>query len=490
MNSLHPTLMELNQPQQCGPIGRTMERYLAGWGSASMEEKKALDDCNHKPIIILLLVQSVAFWPVWRWYWARMADGSDEPWGVLALVTGLLITLLRGNKNVQHIAAFKLTLISTLSVVLYILIYPYAPPLLRGGIALLVLSGSLSRCFFARPLQPGLLGLLLLSLPVIASLQFYGGYPMRLLTAHLSAEIISSIGYPVKASGTSLLWFGEVVAVDAPCAGIKMLWSGLFLHFTLIAWNNLTLKMSWLTTSITLSTLFFANVIRATLLFFTESGLIDAPGWAHQAIGLFTFLIVAMMILTIHRQIKVKGTLLTKTSPVRAKKRNSRGEYILYLCAALIPLTLTTQTNTVVDRTFPGWPTEFEGRPLTPIALTEQERGFSRGFPGKIARFSDGHRELIIRYITRPSRKLHPSADCLKGSGYHVTPRPIREDRAGHYWGCVTAMRDNVQLNVCEQISDGAGSSWYDVSSWYWAAILGRSSGPWWAITVAEKRQG
>jgi hypothetical protein len=32
---------------------------------------------------------------------------------------------------------------------------------------------------------------------------------------------------------------------------------------------------------------------------------------------------------------------------------------------------------------------------------------------------------------------------------------------------------------------NGAGESWYDVSSWFRAALLKRSNGPWWAVTIA-----
>ncbi|MCI0665355.1 MAG: hypothetical protein L0220_30200 [Acidobacteria bacterium] len=28
--------------------------------------------------------------------------------------------------------------------------------------------------------------------------------------------------------------------------------------------------------------------------------------------------------------------------------------------------------------------------------------------------------------------------------------------------------------------------NWTDVSSWYWSAMLGRSCGPWWVVTIAE----
>ena len=31
------------------------------------------------------------------------------------------------------------------------------------------------------------------------------------------------------------------------------------------------------------------------------------------------------------------------------------------------------------------------------------------------------------------------------------------------------------------------GGSFCDVSAWYWAASLGRTRGPWWAVTVVER---
>jgi hypothetical protein len=40
---------------------------------------------------------------------------------------------------------------------------------------------------------------------------------------------------------------------------------------------------------------------------------------------------------------------------------------------------------------------------------------------------------------------------------------------------------------VYERIYDVAGNSWSDVSAWYWAALLGKSAGPWWSVVIAEK---
>ena len=46
-------------------------------------------------VAALLVLQALAFWPVWQWYLRRMVDGSDEPFGVLALLSAIAIILAR-----------------------------------------------------------------------------------------------------------------------------------------------------------------------------------------------------------------------------------------------------------------------------------------------------------------------------------------------------------------------------------------------------------
>jgi hypothetical protein len=40
---------------------------------------------------------------------------------------------------------------------------------------------------------------------------------------------------------------------------------------------------------------------------------------------------------------------------------------------------------------------------------------------------------------------------------------------------------------VCEVIRDNRSESWPDASSWYWNALFGASTGPWWSFVVADK---
>ncbi len=159
------------------------------------------------------------------------------------------------------------------------------------------------------------------------------------------------------------------------------------------------------------------------------------------------------------------------------------------LCAAVAPFLPISGDHTGPQVPFPGWMSHWKGQPLERLPLSEREVKFADGFPGKVARFTSGEHQYVIRWVRRTTRQLHPAVDCFRGSGYSVQPLPIRVDGDGERWGCFEAARSGEVLNVCERIFDHDGNAWADVSAWYWAAALGRSSGPWWAVTrVASKR--
>ena len=135
---------------------------------------------------------------------------------------------------------------------------------------------------------------------------------------------------------------------------------------------------------------------------------------------------------------------------------------------------------------FPGWPTHFESRTLQPLPLTPREALFVRGFPGRVGRFHDGRREIIVRWVSAPTRLLHPAADCFKGVGYAITPLPARRTADGHVMSCFRATRGTEAMTACELIRGADGEHWPDVPAWYWSALLGASPAPWWSYVVAE----
>ena len=136
---------------------------------------------------------------------------------------------------------------------------------------------------------------------------------------------------------------------------------------------------------------------------------------------------------------------------------------------------------------FPGWPDSFEGRSLRAEPLNRIEQNAERSFPGRMGRFTDGQRQIVFRWINRPSRTLHAPEACFRGSGYRVVPGPLVRDNDGILWSTFKAERAGERLIVRTLIQDMQGQSWQDVSGWFWSASLGRSAGPWWAVTVAER---
>lgn len=131
------------------------------------------------------------------------------------------------------------------------------------------------------------------------------------------------------------------------------------------------------------------------------------------------------------------------------------------------------------------WPASFEGQRLTPMTPAPEDAALAKNFPGRIARFTDGKRQIVLRSVATATRQLHPARDCFKAIGYAITPAPMRVTAAGTA-SCFEARREGRAVLVCERITDAAGQSFADASAWYWSALLGSSTGPWLATTIVE----
>jgi len=132
------------------------------------------------------------------------------------------------------------------------------------------------------------------------------------------------------------------------------------------------------------------------------------------------------------------------------------------------------------------WPSEWDGRPLRPQALSEVEQRFAQRFPGAVARLTDDRIQLVLRQVDQPTRMLHPAADCYRGVGYRIEAARLEDDARQRRWRCFDALRDGQTVRVCERIVDADGQAYTDASSWFWAAMLGQSRGPWLAVTTAQ----
>lgn len=76
--------------------------------------------------IVLLLVAALTYWPVWQWYINRYLDQSDEPLGVLALLTLFIVLVRRGGAYLNTRAPRDLWAV-TACATLYVIAAMYAP---------------------------------------------------------------------------------------------------------------------------------------------------------------------------------------------------------------------------------------------------------------------------------------------------------------------------------------------------------------------------
>ena len=132
------------------------------------------------------------------------------------------------------------------------------------------------------------------------------------------------------------------------------------------------------------------------------------------------------------------------------------------------------------------WPTTYEGQKLRPLPLTGSELEFARNFPGAIAVFQTDKQIIIMRKVNQATRQLHPAADCYRASGFKISHPHSEIDAAGTAWNVLLAQKNTRQLQICERIYSESGQNFTDISQWYWAALWGKSKGPWWSITTVE----
>lgn len=224
----------------------------------------------------------LALWPHVAWSLRRLTDGSDEPWGVLALATVLVLLLREGALAAPSprvlVASGALALLAAVMTW-------FMPPLLAAALGMVALGVFLAGARPGRPATP-VLALLLLALPVIASLQFYLGYPLRVATAHAAAPLLAVFGIEAQPAGAALVFRGTTVLIDAPCAGIGMLWIGSYAAALLSYLQRANATRTLINGVAAAALVFAANVLRNVVLFFPESGLLAWPAWTHEAVGL------------------------------------------------------------------------------------------------------------------------------------------------------------------------------------------------------------
>jgi exosortase/archaeosortase family protein len=245
---------------------------------------------------LLLAAQVACFWPVWTWYLHRLNDGTDEPWAIAALLAAIILSWPR--HGLVFDVRDRLIIGAAVLTGSYALIAPFAPPLVRALFALAALGCTWISISGTRQKSPAILGLFALSVPLIASLQFYAGFPMRVVTAGGATALLNLCGASVTRVGTSMVSGKHLVLVDAPCSGVRMLWAASLLCCVLVTLRE---RVSWRAMFVALAgvlpIVLVANILRATLLFMVQSGEQGPPPVVHSMIGIGLFAFIGMLLL-------------------------------------------------------------------------------------------------------------------------------------------------------------------------------------------------
>lgn len=235
-------------------------------------------------------------WEAWRLLAGRFGDGlSAAP---LALI-GIAVAA----PAVRAIASGRAAPVPFAFLSLLLACYLAA---LAAGSALAV--GGIAVCGFlltSRRVAGGdmpwapLLGLGLLALPVLPSLDFYLAYPMRLVCAQLAGALLRLNGIGVTVEGVALNWNGSLLLFDAACSGIRMLWASLFLVSGIGLAAGFAPFPYARALAIAVVAALAGNAVRAASLFYVENGFVErlqGPA-GHEAVGIVSFLFLAVAIL-------------------------------------------------------------------------------------------------------------------------------------------------------------------------------------------------
>jgi exosortase/archaeosortase family protein len=250
---------------------------------------------------------ALATWESWWWYARRIAEAPEELVALgVVIAAGAIVPALRLRRAAEGVRLGATALLGLAALLLlHAASHGLLPPIVRATAAMAATVACGCAALAGRWPPVALWAAVALALPVLPSLQYTLGYPMRIVSAALTALLLQMQGLAVESQGTLLVWRGELIQFDAPCSGVRMLWAGLLLALLGCVALRLDLLRMLLAVAAALVLTLLANVLRATSLFVIEAGLVaQPPAWWHEGIGLVAFAGAGAAILLLLRRLE------------------------------------------------------------------------------------------------------------------------------------------------------------------------------------------
>jgi exosortase/archaeosortase family protein len=479
------------------------ERAASGSQSSDAAKSRAIG--FGISIVVIAACWAAAGNAMERWFAPWGSHGSFLVFvGAIALWLGAVGQSIEKDDGWLQISA-PWFLTTNVLLVLYAALYPWVPQLVSCELAAAALACAMlsvlprdirSRCW-------GIAVLVLLSMHVSTSVEFFVGYPLRVLSTWLAAAMLGPVA---QSYGTGLTDGVNLYYVDAPCSGIHMLTYSLIMAAGAAALLRLSPGRTIMLLIAAAAVAVFGNAHRASTLFF-----IDEPdGGIHTLIGLIVFVECQLILIALAFFLRRRQNREPQPVPEASERRAGQRLYAALALAAaagalsplfaLRPTPASANASASVD-----WPTFWNGLALTPQPMPQEVAEYLSDFPGEWAQFRHGTESttVLLRLCERPTRKLHSAENCYLAMGGTCEPSSSQQFDDGHVWSrftytapdfsrvyvrqCYFSIANPPRGETLEEWLEGA-ESWPDISAWYWAAAVpGSDVELTLAVTVASR---
>ncbi len=383
---------------------------------------------------VLVAMTLYLFAPALAWMWDTLLN-QEHRYQLIGVLMLIGFTLYKQAFRVNHFTRLPrlqfrpvpLILFSASAMGFVFNAYFIDIHILSASFGVITAYGLLGFYCSAETWRKGLLPtvLLILLLPFGDYLDIYLGFPLRLFTAFLSADMLSAMGYASMSSETIIVLENSYANVDLSCSGIKGVWSGLA-FFVLLTWiEEKPIRFAWVwRLAVFVLALIAANMIRVTCLVLLGSHFrhFIYADLVHEVLGIIGFALACLigwgLLLTLKRDA------IPQTKPV-SRDIKHRQFTLLALVAFMAGLSLLytpmPKGNIQLINTELALPAHWSAHAVT---LSNQEQQFFNRNDAKANKYSfqlnQGLPASLIAVHSSYWKGQHDPKNCLISQGYKI----------------------------------------------------------------------